>query len=207
MANSGAVGFVPIQTKASLALKDKAIDSFKVTVFEPKKAALEKKRTVRPRPPAKSESNEKNKSGSGNDEDDDDEEDIDDIFSDAPRKKPKRKEDPTVFDMSKARRDVMNFGFSGFDKETKQEASVRLAIKLGAKPPKNPCRNYREILEEKRAAKQQEGDAAAKRRQGHMAYGAIQSYNKYHQRKRDKQRNPTAIMKLYGVATTRVGKK
>ncbi|XP_041762549.1 uncharacterized protein C1orf131 homolog [Anopheles merus] len=205
MASSSTVPFVPIKTKASIALKEKAEESFQVTVFEPKKAALQKKRS-RPPPPPKKDDGEKNKSGD-DDDNDDDEDDIDDIFSDAPRKKPKRKEDPTVFDMTKARRDIMNLGFSGFDKESKHQANVRLAIKLGAKPPKNQYRNYREILEEKKAAKEQEEDTASKRRQGQLAYGAIQSYNKNQQRKREKQRNPNAIMKHYGIAKPRIGKK
>uniref|UniRef100_A0A182SJW3 Uncharacterized protein n=1 Tax=Anopheles maculatus TaxID=74869 RepID=A0A182SJW3_9DIPT len=206
MANANKAGFVPIKTKASIALKEKAEDTFKVTVFEPKKAALQKKRTAQSRPKLaaapKKEDSEKPKS-----DEEDDEDDLDDIFSDLPRKKPKRKEDPTVFDMSKARREIMNFGFTGFDKESKHEASVRLAIKLGAKPPKNQYRNYRELLEEKKAAKEQDGDTAAKRRHGQMAYGAIQSYNKYQQRQREKQRNPTSIMKHYGIAKPRIGKK
>uniref|UniRef100_A0A182XBN4 CCAAT-binding factor domain-containing protein n=1 Tax=Anopheles quadriannulatus TaxID=34691 RepID=A0A182XBN4_ANOQN len=191
-----------LRDSASIALKDKAEESFKVTVFEPKKAALQKKRS-RPPPPPKKDDSEKNKSGDDDDDNDDDEDDIDDIFSDAPRKKPKRKEDPTVFDMTKARRDIMNLGFSGFDKESKHQANVRLAIKLGAKPPKNQYRNYREILEEKKAAKEVEEDTATKRRQGQLAYGAIQSYNKNQQRKREKQRNPNAIMKHYGIAKPR----
>ncbi|XP_049300939.1 uncharacterized protein C1orf131 homolog [Anopheles funestus] len=200
MASTSTASFVPIQTKASIAFKEKAEESFKVTVFEPKKAALQKKRSARPRPRPNKDS-EKNKS------EEDDEDDIDDIFSDMPRKKPKRKEDPTVFDMTKARRDIMNLGFSGFDKESKQQASVRLAIKLGAKPPKNQYRNYREMLEEQKKAKEKDGDATAKRRQGQMAYGAIQSFNKYQERQRDKQRNPTSIMKHYGIAKPRIGKK
>ncbi|XP_050071163.1 uncharacterized protein C1orf131 [Anopheles maculipalpis] len=204
MASAGAAGFIPIKTKASLALKEKTEETFKVTVFEPKKLAQQKKRTAqsRPKPPPKKEDSEKPTSDG-----EDDEEDLDDIFSDLPRKKPKRKEDPTAFDMSKARREVMNFGFTGFDKESKHEAIVRLAIKLGAKPPKNAYRNYRELLEEKKAAKEQDGDTAAKRRHGQMAYGAIQSYNKYQQRQREKQRNPTSIMKHYGIAKPRIGKK
>uniref|UniRef100_A0A182K4S0 CCAAT-binding factor domain-containing protein n=1 Tax=Anopheles christyi TaxID=43041 RepID=A0A182K4S0_9DIPT len=181
---SSTANFVPIKTKASIALKEKAEESFKVTVFEPKKAALQKKRT---RPPPRPKKDEIEKIKSGDDDDDDDEDDIDDIFSDAPRKRPKRKEDPTVFDMTKARRDIMNLGFSGFDKESKHQASVRLAIKLGAKPPKNQYRNYREILEEKKAAKEQEDDIATKRRQGQMAYGAIQSYNNHRQRQRKRK--------------------
>ncbi|XP_053659531.1 uncharacterized protein C1orf131 homolog [Anopheles marshallii] len=200
MASASTTNFVPIQTKASIALKGNAQESFKVTVFEPKKAALQKKRSARPRPPPKKDSEK-------NDSEDDDEDDIDDIFSDMPRKKPKKKEDPTVFDMTKARRDIMNLGFSGFDKESKHQASVRLAIKLGAKAPKNQYRNYREMLEEQKAAKEQGGDGAAKRRQGQMAYGAIQSFNKYQQRQSDKQRNPTSIMKHYGIAKPRIGKK
>ncbi|XP_035899942.1 uncharacterized protein C1orf131 homolog [Anopheles stephensi] len=208
MASVSSASFVPIKTKASAALKEKADEAFKVTVFEPKKAALQKKRTAqstRPKAPPKKKEADSEKPKS--DAEDDDEDDLDDIFSDLPRRKPKRKEDPTEFDMSKARRDIINFGFTGFDKESKHEASVRLAIKLGAKPPKNQYRNYRELLEEKKAVKEQDGDTAAKRRHGHMAYGAVQSYNKYHQRQREKQRNPTSIMKHYGKAKPRIGNK
>ncbi|XP_049530004.1 uncharacterized protein C1orf131 homolog [Anopheles darlingi] len=189
--------FVPIQTKASAVLKKKA--EFAVTVFEPKKAALKRKQTARPRPPPV-----EDRKTSDNEDDDDD---IDDIFSDAPRRKPKSKADPTQFDLAKARKDIINFGISGFDKEDKQQASVALAIKLGAKPPKRKHRNYREILEEKKAAKTTEEDVAAKRRAGQADFGAVQSFQKQQQRKRDRERNPGAIMKHYGKARPRIGGK
>uniref|UniRef100_A0A2M4C076 Uncharacterized protein n=1 Tax=Anopheles marajoara TaxID=58244 RepID=A0A2M4C076_9DIPT len=191
--------FVPIQTKASAVLKEKA--EFAVTVFEPKKAALKRKQTARPRPPPPVQ----DRKASDDEEDDDD--DIDDIFSDAPRRKPKQKADPTQFDLAKARKDVINFGISGFGKEDKQQASVALAIKLGAKPPKRKHRNYREILEEKKAAQSKEEDVAAKRRAGQANFGAVQSYQKHQQRKRDRERNPGAIMKHYGKARPRIGGK
>ncbi|XP_052863248.1 uncharacterized protein C1orf131 homolog [Anopheles cruzii] len=190
--------FVPIRTKASVVLKEKAEASFGVTVFEPKKAALQRKRTSRP--PERAPIGD----GSG---DEDTEEDIDDIFSDAPRRKPKRKDDPTVFDLSKARKDIINFGISGFDTKEKHQASVALAIKLGAKPPKNKGRNYREILEERKAAQEKDDDVAEKRRAGHTAFGAIQSFQKHQQRKRDRERNPGSIMKHYGIAKPRLGGK
>uniref|UniRef100_A0A182ILX1 Uncharacterized protein n=1 Tax=Anopheles atroparvus TaxID=41427 RepID=A0A182ILX1_ANOAO len=198
MSSEAKSSFVPIATKASFVLKDKAADSFKVTVFEPKKAALQKKKFPRSRPEPKKE-DEQNSADS--------EDDIDDIFSDAPRKKHRKKEDPTIFDISKARKEVINFGLSGLDKDSKLQATVALAIKLGAKAPKNKCRNYREILEERKAAKQNEEDRATKCRTGQIAFGATQSYNSYQQRKREKQRNPSTIMKHYGVAKPRMEKK
>ncbi|XP_058115806.1 uncharacterized protein C1orf131 homolog [Anopheles ziemanni] len=194
----GAGNFAPIRTRASAVLNEKAAESFNVIVFEPKKAALEKRKAPRLRPPLAQEDGKHST---------DDEDDIDDIFSDAPRKKPKKMQDPTVFDISKARKEIINFGISGLDKKNKQQASVALAIKLGAKPPKNKPRNYREILEEQRAAKNNEAEVATKRRTGQIAYGATQSYNRYKQRKLQKQRNPTSIMKHYGVAKPRMDKK
>lgn len=38
--------------------------------------------------------------------------------------------------MKLVRYDVFKFGMSGFDKKEKEDARVALAVKLGAKPPK-----------------------------------------------------------------------
>ncbi|XP_021708057.1 uncharacterized protein C1orf131 homolog [Aedes aegypti] len=179
--------FVPIQTKASLMRKRPQQDDFQVTVFEPKKAKANRPKFVKPKP----------ESGDKTDEEAE-EEDIDDIFSEARRRKRKaKKEDPQVFDISRARKEVINYGISGLDRETKLEAKVALAVKLGAKPPKNAYRNYKEILEERRREKT-ETDRESRRRKG-QSYGAARSYQQQKQRAREKASNPNSVTRHYGV--------
>jgi hypothetical protein len=52
-------------------------------------------------------------------------------------------------DMKKVRYEVFKFGMSGFKAEKKEEVKVALAIKLGAKPPKNKYCNYKEYKHKK----------------------------------------------------------
>ena len=61
-------------------------------------------------------------------------------------------------DMKKARFEVFKFGMSGFKPEKKEEVKVALAIKLGAKPPKNKGYNYKEykLIKEKQLKEQLE---------------------------------------------------
>ncbi|KAB0799208.1 hypothetical protein PPYR_07088 [Photinus pyralis] len=65
-----------------------------------------------------------------------------------------KNEKSNVFDIKKARYEVLKFGISGLDHNKKQEAQIRLAIKLGAKPPKNKYKNYKELLEERKKEKE-----------------------------------------------------
>lgn len=57
--------------------------------------------------------------------------------------------------MKTARYDVIKFGSSGFDAAKKEEAKIVLAVKLGAKPPKNKGKNYKELRLERQKAKEQ----------------------------------------------------
>jgi hypothetical protein len=61
-------------------------------------------------------------------------------------------------DMKKVRYEVFKFGMSGFKPEKKEEVKVALAIKLGAKPPKNKGYNYKEykLIKEKQLKEQLE---------------------------------------------------
>lgn len=188
--------FVPIQTKASLLRKRPLQDDFQVTVFEPKKAKANRPKFVRPL--SQPESGDK-----PDGEEEEAEEDIDDIFSEARRRKRKpKKEDPQVFDISRARKEVINYGISGLDRDTKLEAKVALAVKLGAKPPKNPYRNYKELLEERKREKQ-ETDRESRRRKG-QSYGAARSYQQQKQRARDKASNPNSVTRHYGVVNPKM---
>ncbi|XP_062712532.1 uncharacterized protein LOC134289872 [Aedes albopictus] len=188
--------FVPIQTKASLLRKRPQEDDFQVTVFEPKKAKANRPKFVRPLSQPQS-------GDKPDGEDEEAEEGIDDIFSEARRRKRKtKKDDPQVFDISRARKEVINYGISGLDRDIKLEAKVALAVKLGAKPPKNPYRNYKELLEERKREKQ-ETDRESRRRKG-QSYGAARSYQQQKQRARDKASNPNSVTRHYGVVNPKM---
>ncbi|XP_058449597.1 uncharacterized protein C1orf131 homolog [Malaya genurostris] len=185
--------FVPVETKASLLLKQKQKD-FSVIVHEPRKS---KTKVLRP-----SKITREDEDPSKDNSDQNAEQDIDDIFSDARRRKRKRREDPQLFDISRARKEVINYGISGLDKETKHTAKVALAIKLGAKPPKNVYRNYKEILEE-RKHKNEESDRSIRRRRG-QSFGAAKSFQQQQQRARQKSTNPGSVTKHYGVVKPKI---
>ncbi|XP_062565515.1 uncharacterized protein C1orf131 homolog [Armigeres subalbatus] len=185
------VNFMPIQTKASLIRKQSNDNDFQVTVFEPQKAKANKPKLAR------------KVSLSDPDGKSDGEENIDDIFSDARRRKRKAgNDDSQVFDISRARKEVINYGISGLDRETKHEAKVALAIKLGAKPPKNQYRNYKEILEERKREKF-DADRESRRRKG-QSYGAVRSYQQQKQRVRQKASNPNSVTKHYGIVNPKM---
>jgi hypothetical protein len=67
--------------------------------------------------------------------------------------------------MKQARFEVFKFGLNALSKKDRTEAKVALAIRLGAKPPKNPCLPYaelkaqrlRERMEQKQAEEENEG--------------------------------------------------
>ncbi|KAK4301283.1 hypothetical protein Pmani_026567 [Petrolisthes manimaculis] len=55
--------------------------------------------------------------------------------------------------MKRVRYDVFKLGMSGFNKKEKEDARIALAIKLGAKPPKNKAISYKELVEKKKEEK------------------------------------------------------
>ncbi|XP_077978296.1 uncharacterized protein LOC144433805 [Glandiceps talaboti] len=58
--------------------------------------------------------------------------------------------------LKKARREVRDFGISGFAYEDKKQLEVRRAIKLGAKPPKKEYVNYKKYMEMQKQKKEDE---------------------------------------------------
>lgn len=125
-----------IKTKASLAKNIDENSSFKVIKFD----GTSKTRLPKTAPPK-----------SGNKSESEDSE-FERVFGDGPRKKKSKtsKDDVTY---QSVRREIINFGIAGSAASDKIDLNQQLAIKLGAKPPKNPSRNYKEILEEKRKQK------------------------------------------------------
>ncbi|KAG7154480.1 hypothetical protein Hamer_G018231 [Homarus americanus] len=57
-------------------------------------------------------------------------------------------------ELKRVRYDVFKLGMSGFNKEKIQDTRLALAIKLGAKPPKNKAINYKDLLKMKKEEKQ-----------------------------------------------------
>ena len=53
-----------------------------------------------------------------------------------------------------ARFEVFKFGVSGMDKKSKEEANKALAVRLGAKPEKNTCIEYKQLKEDRLAEKE-----------------------------------------------------
>ena len=62
------------------------------------------------------------------------------------------------FDMKNARFEVFKLGLNALSKQDRVDAKIALAIKLGAKPPKNPCLPLAELKEKRRREKEEEAE-------------------------------------------------
>ncbi|CAK1548107.1 unnamed protein product [Leptosia nina] len=56
-------------------------------------------------------------------------------------------------DLKRIRHEIVRFGMSGFDHTKKEEAKIALAVSLGAKPPKRPYVNYKELMAKRKEEK------------------------------------------------------
>lgn len=114
-------------------------------------------------------------------------------------------------DMKKVRQEVFNFGISGYGFEDQQKAKIALAVKLGAKPPKNAYKNYKELIEEKKEAKAKAAEEAYIRTVGKNSSGrATVSCNKLTDRftkQKRRAKDVTNITAHYGVVNPNIHKK
>ena len=78
--------------------------------------------------------------------------------------------------MKEARFEVFKFGVSGMDKKSKEEANTALALRLGAKPEKNKCLDYKDLKEERRLEKEEKDMMEEERKQS--LQGVRKSSNK-----------------------------
>lgn len=121
------------------------------------------------------------------------------------------KETANEFDMKKIRHEVFNFGISGYDFQDQQKAKIALALKLGAKAPKNLYKNYKELLEENKEAKQRAKEEAYIRTVGKNSSGvATVSCNKFVKRASKKKKTQSSVGALtqhYGVVNPKIHKK
>lgn len=63
--------------------------------------------------------------------------------------------------MKKLRFEVMKFGMTGLSKAKARQANLELAIKLGAKPPKNKRQNYKKLKERKQKEEEKKKEQIA----------------------------------------------
>lgn len=118
-----------------------------------------------------------------------------------------------TIDLRKAQKDVINLGLSGItDKGKKDQAEIALAVKLGAKPPKKPNLNYKEILEKKREEKLKEATKDPTWVSKKYQSGATQSFQKYGQITTKKnikksKKQPKKMLDAYGKVNPKDKKK
>lgn len=165
-----------IRTKASLAKQVNASSSFQVIKFDGKKTKLPKTR-----PP--------NAAGGNKSESEDSE--FERVFGDGPKRK-KSKKDKKDVTFQSARREIINFGIAGSDRNSRTDLNQQLAIKLGAKPLKNVGRNYKEILEEKRQQKKEQSAINTR-----TMFGTSASLQ-YRSQKMKGSRKHDGLLKRYG---------
>lgn len=111
------------------------------------------------------------------------------------------------FDLKRAKHEVLNFGISGFDSKDKHAAKLALAIRLGAKPPKNSYTNYKDLLVEKKKQQTEAAEQSAFRQIGKNSQGAASvTYKKLHSARR-KKKLQGQIDRHYGVVNPKIHKK
>lgn len=124
----------------------------------------------------------------------------------------KHSDDSPGLDMKRVRHEVFNFGISGYNFQDQQKAKLALAVKLGAKPPKNTYKNYKELQAESKEAKAKAKEEEYIRTVGKNSSGmATVSCNKLVNRfikKTKKNRNDVGeLTKHYGVVNPKIQKK
>lgn len=115
-------------------------------------------------------------------------------------------------DMKRVRHEVFNFGISGYNFQDQQKAKIALAVKLGAKPPKNEYKNYKNLQAEIKESKAKDKEEAYIRSVGKNSAGqATVSCNKLVNRFVKKHKNTKnavgELTKHYGVVNPRMNRK
>lgn len=128
------------------------------------------------------------------------------------RRAAKSDKDDNGLDMKRVRHEVFNFGISGYNFQDQQKAKIALAVKLGAKPPKNEYKNYKDLQAEIKESKAKEKEDAYIRSVGKNSAGqATVSCNKLVNRFVKKHKNTKntvgELTKHYGVVNPRMNRK
>lgn len=96
-------------------------------------------------------------------------------------------------DMKRMRFEIFKLGVTGFEKEQKKQSRIALAIKLGAKPPKNKHVSYKDLL----ATKKQEKIKEIEKREMNKEMG-VKEKRKFKSNPKDKRKKPRAYTAQVG---------
>lgn len=115
-------------------------------------------------------------------------------------------------DMKRVRHEVFNFGISGYNFQDQQKAKIALAVKLGAKPPKNAYKNYKELQIENEGAKAKAKEEAYLRTVGKNSAGMAtvscsKLVNRFTKKSKKNENNVGELSKHYGVVNPNIHKK
>ncbi|XP_063242906.1 uncharacterized protein C1orf131 homolog [Bacillus rossius redtenbacheri] len=113
----------------------------------------------------------------------------------------------SIMDMKKVRYEVFKFAMSGYDPDRKEEAKVNLAIKLGAKPPKNKNYNYKELKKMKEESKEKVGNQVKLQMLGKNNLGKSNKKGLRRMPNKMRKTEKSGILESYGKVVKTVVKK
>ncbi|XP_030752591.1 uncharacterized protein C1orf131 homolog [Sitophilus oryzae] len=97
-------------------------------------------------------------------------------------------------DVKKVKHEIVKLSIEGLNPLKKEEAKIQLAIKLGAKPPKNKYKNYKELIKERKEHKEKIKKQESFQQLGKNAIGKSTAKGKSFDKKRKKE----GILDVYG---------
>lgn len=112
-----------------------------------------------------------------------------------------------IFDIKRAKHEVFTFGTSGLESKDKEVAKIALAVKLGAKPPKNKYKNYKDLLAEKKVLQERERESDALAKVGKNAQGGASVTYKQIKNANKKRKLMAPINQHYGVVNPKIVKR
>ncbi|XP_031638470.1 uncharacterized protein C1orf131 homolog [Contarinia nasturtii] len=115
-------------------------------------------------------------------------------------------------DMKRVRHEVFNFGISGYNFQDQQKAKIALAVKLGAKAPKNAYKNYKELQAENKESKAKAKEEAYIRSVGKNSAGMAtvscnKLVNRFVKKTKKNKNNVGELTKHYGIVNPNIHKK
>lgn len=117
---------------------------------------------------------------------------------------PESENDDDGFDIKKARHEIINFALSGYrNQKHKRKTEITLAVKLGAKPPPKPYKNYKQLIMERKNLKNVREERKKFSQLGKTQTGlaSVKCKSKTQKEKDGKKRAPVSnIGNHYGVA-------
>ncbi|XP_037784883.1 uncharacterized protein C1orf131 homolog [Penaeus monodon] len=96
-------------------------------------------------------------------------------------------------DMKKLRFEVMKFGMTGFQKKKQEDERINLAIRLGAKPPKNEAINYKQLIEIRKEEKRRELEEQQAKQEAGL------QFKKSSKKKQFSKNKPRNVNKVKGI--------